>query len=96
MSPDQITSARIVLTDEQIAELRRLMADEPCVLALLPADDTDALRAALAFYAAQENWREGVGTGPRRAAPCVADGGKRAREALRPVDERQSSGEERV
>ena len=51
-------------------------------------------QTALAFYAAPENWREGCGTGPGRPAPCVADGGARAREALG-CPSAVASGEER-
>ena len=82
MTEDQPTSVRMLVTAEQIAEIRRLLADEPGALAILPPDDRDALRAALAFYADPANWREGCGTGPGRLAPCVADGGKLARKLL--------------
>ena len=86
MTPDQPTSVRILVTDEQVAELRRILAGEPGALTIHPADDIKPLRTALAFYADPANWREGCGTGPQRAAPCVADDGRRAQEALGHVD----------
>ena len=96
MTPDQPTSVRILVTNEQIAELRALLAAGSGSFLVIPSDDSGALRTALAFYADPANWREGCGTGPRRAARCVADGGQRAREVLGWVEARQVDGEERV
>lgn len=91
MTAERLTWDHVLIPAERMAEIRRLIATEPGTLTVLPADDPDALRTALAFYADPANWREGCGTGPGRPAPCVADGGAKAREALGGSEVRQAS-----